>query len=169
MSDLPETRSKLVFVISGEGRCKAQPTSPIEVPLLAQRQNKLSRVAKDNEAATLDWGMERKSVLSVSSFCAPKNNSKCPQRATLEERRGKNRIKPSYLSIQPPLPTHHSLFENTCSRWIHKYTRWLPLWCQGEPIQEQRGCSLTPHAGQGARILWVGLSQLPKNASQYFS
>lgn len=106
---------------------------------------------------SIEEGKEKR-ALSASSFCG---------HAILEEQRGKNKNEPFNRHYSHTTPR----LKNTCSRWIHKYTRRLPLWCQGEPIREQsrrRGCLLTPPAGQGARILLVGLSQLPKKRLAIF-
>lgn len=59
--------------------------------------------------------------LSMSSFHASNNQYGNPPSMLHEIRRGKQ--EQTFLSqYLQPLLLHHSLFENTCSRWIHKYT-----------------------------------------------
>lgn len=105
---------------------KHPPPRCVSLPLV-QRQS-FSWVAKDNEVVTLDWG--RKSVVFLCRpFMLGTINMVTLSACFLGE-------KQEHILLSPCLQlllTHHSLSENTCSRWIQN-TRTYGAALIGSPI-----------------------------------
>lgn len=102
-------------------RC-ADTSPPLGLSLPPVQRQSFSWVAKDNEVVTLDWG--RKSVVFLCPPFMLRNNQYGNPLSVLHEILGEKQEQALLCQCLQPLLIHHSLSENTCARWIHKY-----IWC----------------------------------------